>query len=792
MVVGKPYIHFKINNEPIEEVVDYNYTWATTVEAKKGPINTPTYIESAAQAYSIFGIDMRPYFAQNPKSLIMVRVAASSLTDAPRKGTYSFSTEAPITMYRAEQLEVTSQKIVQTGAKDSNGVIIKEHDDTNNIDVYEHDTVDYTHKMFYVLDDDDNVVPVIQRRTSDGVVIPGQYIDSWTAAGYEITQDDVEVAAGQDIADPGDSSIILKHGKKEHTVENLIEGDGMDDGTFDPEDYKQNLTASNIYYENEVNALYIPREYVIPKGTPLITLESKFEGTYNTSITCGIDPSDTTGASGYRFVISQEGYSSIVIRNATDVQKIVNRINDAGMDIIAKTTIPGEMISMAMHSYPTAIDTEAATIPLVSSDNVTETSTIVFNKSKTYQVITSPIAENTFIGLADEPKTTIVDDKEVIKHNYQYLQNKHLKAIENYNNKKTTIKPTIEPVNYAINFVQAGEQPLLNGSKGPWDKVTDRIASQYQAEAHADGLKTLQRIRVAGVFCMYGEDAIQRAYVEHGINSIEPEKGMNNNETCKWRTILLGANADNRSDIASLESKARSLNNQYILFLGHGLIDTGMTGYVSTLSQTEKVNYIGASSDNQLLPYECTQYIAGLRSKLDYGEAIFGGQGRKRIRGVGDLEIAPLTSYDKEYYWDPINYTKLNEAGVLTFTEDYGNITLTDGVTTVSSTHDEEDEEGTMNILKYAQNAIYDVCLPYIGRNIDADLENSITTGIEKVLEEMKTTDQTLIDTHEYPAYTVNVSLGSRRNQLLGRIYVYVTICPVHAVRQIEVEMTVQ
>ena len=792
MVVGKPYIHFKINNEPIEEVVDYNYTWATTVEAKKGPINTPTYIESAAQAYSIFGIDMRPYFAQNPKSLIMVRVAASSLTDAPRKGTYSFSTEAPITIYRAEQLEVTSQKIVQTGAKDSNGVIIKEHDDTNNIDVYEHDTVDYTHKMFYVLDDSDNVVPVIQRRTSDGVAIPGQYIDSWTAAGYEITQDDVKVAAGQDIMDPGDSSIILKHGKKEHTVENLIEGDGMDDGTFDPEDYKQDLTASNIYYESEVNALYIPREYVIPKGTPLITLESKFEGTYNTSITCGIDPSDVTGASGYRFVISQEGHSSIVIRNATDIQKIVNRINDAGMDIIAKTTIPGKMIAMAMHSYPTAIDTEAAIIPLVSSDNVTETSTIVFNKSKTYQVITSPIAENTFIGLADEPKTTIVDDKEVIKHNYQYLQNKHLKAIENYNNKKTTIKPTIEPVNYAINFVQAGEQPLLNGSKGPWDNVTDRIASQYQAEAHADGLKTLQRIRVAGVFCMYGEDAIQRAYVEHGINSIEPEKGMNNNETCKWRTILLGANADNRSDIASLASKARSLNNQYILFLGHGLIDTGMTGYVSTLSQTEKVNYIGASSDSQLLPYECTQYVAGLRSKLDYGESIFGGQGRKRIRGVGDLEIAPLTSYDKEYYWDPINYTKLNEAGVLTFTEDYGNITLTDGVTTVSSSHDEEDEEGVMNILKYAQNAIYDVCLPYIGRNIDADLENSITTGIEKVLEEMKTTDQTLIDTHEYPAYTVSVSLGSRRNQLLGRIYVYVTICPVHAVRQIEVEMTVQ
>ena len=97
-----------------------------------------------------------------------------------------------------------------------------------------------------------------------------------------------------------------------------------------------------------------------------------------------------------------------------------------------------------------------------------------------------------------------------------------------------------------------------------------------------------------------------------------------------------------------------------------------------------------------------------------------------------------------------------------------------------------------MNILKYAQNAVYDVCLPYIGRNIDADIENSITTDIERVLEDMKSIDQTLVDTDEYKAYTASVSLSSRRNQLLGRIYVYLTICPVHAVRQIEVEMTVQ
>ena len=97
-----------------------------------------------------------------------------------------------------------------------------------------------------------------------------------------------------------------------------------------------------------------------------------------------------------------------------------------------------------------------------------------------------------------------------------------------------------------------------------------------------------------------------------------------------------------------------------------------------------------------------------------------------------------------------------------------------------------------MNILKYAENAIYDVCLPYIGRNINADLENSINMDVESVLYSMKVNDQSLIDTDEYSAYTVNISLGSRSNQLLGRIYIYLTITPVHALRQIEVEMTVQ
>lgn len=838
MVVGKPYIHFKVNNEPIEEVVDYNYTWATTVEAQKGPINTPTYISSAAQAQSIFGIDMRPFFAQGPRSLIMVRVAASSDTNTPRKGKYVFKTKSDIVIYRAEQLVITSEKYPKTGRKhgDKSFVLQKDENGQDIPGVHEHKTVRYEHKMFYAIDKEGQYVAVIPKRDSEGILIPDIYIDTWTADGRIITEEDVAAAAA----------------KPEFNESNLITGDGKDEGQYDPEDYKQNLTASTEYTVNEVSAFYIPEEYPIAANTPLFEVESEFEGVYDVSITCGADPSDMTGGNGYRIVISQGGRNSLIIRNALNVQKIVNRINDSDLDVVAKTTIAGDMITMAMQAYPTSIKTQEVDVKVADG-----------TEAKTQTLIISSITNNTFIGLAKTPTYSFVSYSDaqgsnkigegkvvvqaqnrtsnkvkVIENNvdgfvgksyyvagdadisdnalYQlyeddqltnatgmyvkisdaddvatYLTDDILESIQNYENKVTSQPPIQYAADYAINLKAAGEQSLMGASRGPWDDATSRITQQYQAQAHKAGLDTLRRIRLAGIFCMYGEEAIQYEYLQHGMNDLEPEKGMNNNETCKWRTILLGANAENRSDISSLINKAKNLNNQYVLFLGHGLIDTGMTGIVATLSNTEKQNLIHAKSDNQLLPYECTQYIAGLRSKLDYGESIFGGQGRKRIRGVGDLDIAPLTSYDDEYVWDPNNYTKLNEGGVLTFTEDYGNITLTDGVTTIQRSN-EEDEEGVMNILKYAQNAIYDVCLPYIGRNIDVDLENSITTAIEKVLETMKTTDQTLIDTDAYPAYDVTVTLGSRRNQLLGRIYVYCVICPVHAVRQIEVEMTVQ
>ena len=698
MVVGKPYIRFKINNDPIENVLDYNHTWATTVETNKGPINTPILVSNASQAKNIFNVNVEPYFAQGAQSLIIVRVAAGNGNNAPTKGTFSFNTKGAINFAVAEQAVL--KKTVGS--------------------------VKYEHELYYVTLSNDTYKTVIKYKDADGHVVPDMFVDSWSDDGKVITED---IKEGSEVVTP----------------------------------------KANIYDINKVKPLLVPKYYAIPAGSPLIKLESLYEGDYDITVSCG--ESLTMDEPGYyNIYITEPQFGTISIRNANDLSKIVSRINNANFNVIANLTDDGAIINGAMHSDAPAVD--------IANINIDGTNT---------SFIVSDILKDSFIALSRSK--TDVSDIQVLTTTEQ---GNIAADIANANTPHYTAQATRDVLPYMINFKAAGSQLLTGGNNGEWDAIKGRIPTAYQAEAHRAGLKALQRIRLAGVFCMYGEEIIQREYVYHGLDPREPEKGMNNNETCKWRTILLGANKTDRTDITSLKQKAKSLNDQYTLFLGHGLIDTGMSGYVSTLSTAhQRILEVGIDNIHYLLPYECTQYIAGLRAKLDYSESIFGGQGRKRIRSIGKLDIAPLLSDERTYEWNPNQTTALNESGVLTFTEEYGNITLTDGVTTVQ-TGKEEDEEGVMNILKYAENAIYDACLPFIGRNINADLENSINMAVESVLASMRDDDQSLVDTDEYSAYTVDISLGSRSNQLLGRIYIYLTITPVHALRQIEVEMTVQ
>ena len=67
---------------------------------------------------------------------------------------------------------------------------------------------------------------------------------------------------------------------------------------------------------------------------------------------------------------------------------------------------------------------------------------------------------------------------------------------------------------------------------------------------------------------------------------------------------------------------------------------------------------------------------------------------------------------------------------------------------------------------------------------------------VRNVLNSMYATDKTLIDLPDegYSAFDVEIVLAPKSNtqQLLSKVYVYLKLTPVHALRQIEVELTVQ
>ena len=151
---------------------------------------------------------------------------------------------------------------------------------------------------------------------------------------------------------------------------------------------------------------------------------------------------------GYRILVNNKAANnSLLIPNGFDVHKIVNRINDTATDVVAKSTTAGDVITAAMHAYPTAVETKA-----VTGHN---------------PLITSPIVADSYI----------LTSKNTSNGTISYLTLQDLAAIQNYTNGVTSVAPTVEQLDYAINLVSAGEQSLVGGNRGEWDVLKNRISN---------------------------------------------------------------------------------------------------------------------------------------------------------------------------------------------------------------------------------------------------------------------------------------------------------------------------
>ena len=757
MVQGIPYVHWKIKDTVDLTEIDPVYLWGTVIESDKGPINTPVFCTNAEQVKNIFNYDLRPFFVNGGRSVVIVRAYAGE----PKTAKFDFEL--------SEAFKYVYVDYQYYDDEDDTSIKAKVNVKTETIDSEK----PKPHAEHYTLDQTSAPSGATECfvRFSDGRWrvcdangnIQHFYIETTTTPG-STEGEEPTVTTTKKVA------VVDKDGKY------YPEGTTLDSNGAVAANTATLPATTTIFIqsfnESDVTKLKTAKVMDIEEGTAVLTLETIYPGDFYIPVSVKKDI-----RSGYRVSVKESDDYTILLSGATTLEIIEKRINERATNIQAKITASGKDVEKPFKSVLIAIPKDAEgnyTLPNVEESNVVAAYTEYINEKN------SPVGSI----FAKVPKDA--DD--------------------------TT--------DFAFKLVETVSN-LSDGSNGVWNKNVYRISDpstlqgkQTIAAAHKEALDHLATIKLSGIFCNYGEDSIQKVYADH-VSTTEPE-GMNSAEVCRWRTLILGANAFDRTNDDGdtsgfkLVDKSVSLDNENILFLGQGLIDDGYAPESNLMKKEDDMivsseyrndTYIPllaedqAALPNQLLPFQCTQYVAGLRSKLFYGDAIFGGEAKKEIVGVGNLSIAPLFAGENKLLWQPDNYATLNEYGVLTFTTDYNILSLTDGITT-KQTPLEEDEEGVQSIVKYAKHIVHEDLQRFIGRNLTGDLEQVMENSVKALLGQMQTQDQTLVavPSEGLPAYDVDIVLVPKSNaqQLLAKAYVYLKLTPVHALRQIEVELTVQ
>lgn len=795
MVQKTPYVHWKVKQDENISEIDPIYLWGTVIETDKGPIDEPVFIRDPEQAKKIFNYNLDPYFANGGRYAVVVRAYAGTPANATfdivldkdfsyvdvdydyyKKGDKGVKAKVLIDNPAATKPKViTEDKIAYTFESFNNAEKAVKYGDgiaattgvvegnftqikvlQNALTNDEPDT--FAGRTFYV-----------KNATADGTTAYQLFEEANDQSAIDIfvvistTSEEADVAffQGRWRICTADGEIIYYYDDEAADTDLLTPNMALYDVeqdkyfAYDGNEKGDEVTGvkfiTKSFNESDVKKTIVSNYKVIPAETPIITVDAVYPGDFSVPITIARDI-----RSGYRISITDSDEYTLIISGATKPSYIIDRVNERAENVIASFTPAGEEIEKVLNAtlVPATAGVDQATgetiaLPTPSLDTIDAYTEVARAKKLPIGSIFAKVKDAAIEGDTD-----------------------------NYEMKLTEI------VSY-----------LGDGSNGAWDREAKRIPEEYRLEAHQNALDHLATVKLSGIFCNYGEDDLQKVYIKH-VSSAEPT-GMNNVEVCRWRSLIIGANATDRTNDPGeqegfkLMDKAISVDDSDILFLGQGLIDNG---FIPNDIERAK-DSDDEASEYQLLPFQTTQYIAGLRSKLFYGDAIFGGEDKKTIKGVGDITIAPLFNGENKILWKPDVYSALNERGVLTFTEDYNTLSLTDGVTTRQSPL-EEDEEGVQTIVKYAKTNIHEALQTYIGRNMLGTLESSMDMSIGRILTAMQSQDQTLVAVPEegLTAFGYDVVLVPKSNakQTLAKAYVYLKLTPVHALRQIEVELTVQ
>ena len=251
--------------------------------------------------------------------------------------------------------------------------------------------------------------------------------------------------------------------------------------------------------------------------------------------------------------------------------------------------------------------------------------------------------------------------------------------------------------------------------------------------AYREAFKIMEDIDIIGIATLSKELVVQNELVEHIERMIDPE-------TYKYRfgiTSFLDydPNATNVHP-SDLTNAATHIDNPFVVMIGQGVV------------------FEEEGSQYNLLPYQAVQLYTGLRSALNYGESIFGGNSKKVLIGVKDT--LPLTTDGYELTREDIE--QINEKGLITFKKEYKEITFLEGVTTAQE-NPVLSHESVMMIVLHVLKRLIRVSKPFQGENVTEDLKTSLVNALSNELKNITDTDKTLVALEDYniPPYAVEV-----------------------------------
>ena len=306
------------------------------------------------------------------------------------------------------------------------------------------------------------------------------------------------------------------------------------------------------------------------------------------------------------------------------------------------------------------------------------------------------------------------------------------------------------------------------------DKTSPSINKTLQV-AYETAFEKSSYVDVIGVTSLSDKEIVRTALLSHIDYMVDPEV---HSFRFGITSVLPTDDQEGLRTIQSLCDLGANLDNEWIICIGQGV-----------KFQPE----LGVPID--LPPHKAVQLFTGIRSSLGYSEAIFGGEQKKVLKGV--IDTLPITNDNVTLIKDDI--IDLNESGICTFKKEYDEITFVEGVTTLQDNESPLSYENIMSIVAYVIKRLTAISKPYQGQRLTEDLKSTLQTALNSELNNITTSDGTLMALEEFniPPYEVQVfSAGKTKFNDAGtrliresKIIIQARIVPIGALRDIDLHV---